>query len=183
LGGNISLKMAGEDGSRPSGNLDSVVTVSAPFDLEVATHKMGLPQNKLFERFFLKQLQSDLALMQKINPDMPKLIFPNDMSIRKFDELHTVPVNGFKDLADYYRSSSAKYYIPEIKIPTLIVSAMDDPVAAPDALLSVSHSANVDVLLTEHGGHCGFLGFGTEYNEVRWSDQAVARWLEDTVAG
>ncbi len=26
-----------------------------------------------------------------------------------------------------------------------------------------------------------FLGFGTTYDEVRWSDQAVARWLEDTM--
>ena len=37
---------------------------------------------------------------------------------------------------------------------------------------------SLNIILTKHGGHVGFLGFGTSYDEVRWSDQAVARWIE-----
>lgn len=182
LGGNVTLKMAGEDGSKPSGNLDSIVAVSAPFDLELAAERFHMPQNRFFERFFLKYLKRDLELLEQFYPDMPRLKLDQDMTIRKFDELHTAPMHGFKNAQDYYRQCSSIHYIPEIKVPTLILSAFDDPIADPTVLKNVSHSDNVDILLTQQGGHCGFLGFGTRYDEVRWSDQAVARWLEDTMA-
>ena len=182
LGANLTLKMAGEDGSRPSGNLDSAVAISAPLDLGLASQRFGLPENKIFQQFFLKSLRRDLQLMEKLNPDMPKLDFPPDMTIRKFDELHTAPMNGFKDAADYYQKCSAIHFVPEIKIPTLILSSLDDPFSDVRALKHISMPGNVDLILTDHGGHVGFLGFGTSYDEVRWSDQAVARWLEDVMA-
>lgn len=182
LGGNVTLKMAGEDGSRPSGNLDSIVAVSAPLDIRLAVERFGLPENRVFEWFFLKHLKSDLALMQKQFPDMPKFEFPKEFSIRKFDEMFTVPTNGFKDVDHYYRDASSINYVPEIKIPTLILSALDDPMTDASVLYKTPTPNNVDVILTEKGGHVGFLGWGTKYDEVRWSDQAVARWLEDTMA-
>jgi predicted alpha/beta-fold hydrolase len=37
---------------------------------------------------------------------------------------------------------------------------------------------NIDVLLTEKGGHVGFLGWGTRYDEVRWADQAISNWID-----
>lgn len=182
LGGNITLKMAGEDGSRPSGNLDSVVAVSPPLDLEAASRSMGLPENRVFARFFLSYLLKDVQLMQKLFPDVEKFEFPKDLSIRQFDEIYTTRTGGFKNALDYYRKCSSIHFVPEIKIPTLILSSMDDPVVDGRVLMNVPHSSNLDVLLTEHGGHVGFLGWGTTYDEIRWSDQAVARWLEDTMA-
>jgi uncharacterized protein len=182
LGGNVTLKMAGEDGSRPSGNLDSIVAVSAPFDLARAADLFHKPENRFFERFFMKLLIKDLELMRQLYPDMPHLDISPTSTIREFDEMHTAPANGFASAADYYRKCSSIHFIPEIKIPTLILSAHDDPIADPSVLHNIEHSKNVDILLTAQGGHCGFLGFGTQYHEVRWSDQAVARWLEDTMA-
>lgn len=182
LGGNITLKMAGEDGSRPSGNLDSIVAISAPLDLKSAAQRFGLPENRFFENFFLNKLKSELQLMHKFHPELPPVEFPENMSILKFDQLHTAPRHGFKSAEDYYDKCSSIRYVPEIKIPTLILSSLDDPIADARFIENVHHGENVDVLLTEKGGHCGFLGFGTSYDEVRWSDQAVTRWLEDTLA-
>jgi predicted alpha/beta-fold hydrolase len=181
LGGNVTLKMAGEDGSRPSGNLDSIVAVSAPLDLRRAAELFHQPENRFFQNIFLKYLKSDLELMGRLYPDTPFLNVKST-TIREFDEQHTAPIHGFESAEDYYRKCSSIHFIPEIKIPTLILSSIDDPIADPSVIRKIEHGSNVDVLLTEQGGHCGFLGFGTEYNEVRWSDQAVARWLEDTMA-
>ncbi len=182
LGASLTLKMAGEDGSRPSGNLDSAVAISAPLDLEIAAARFDAKENRFIRWFFINHLRRDLRHMESLNPEMPKLEFPPDMTIRRFDELHTAPMHGFKDAVDYYRKCSAIHFVPEIKIPTLLLSSVDDPIADPLVLRGVHTSSNVDILLTEHGGHVGFLGFGTSYDEVRWSDQAVARWLEDTMA-
>lgn len=182
LGGNITLKMAGEDGSRPSGNLDSVVAVSAPLDISLSTERFNRPENRIFQQFFVKHLKDDLALMERLYPEVPRVKFPEKLSIREFDEMHTAPMNGFKDANDYYRKCSSMHFVPGIKIPTLILSSLDDPMTDPKVLTHTPHGDNVDVILTQHGGHNGFLGFGTDYSEVRWSDQAIARWLEDTMA-
>ncbi len=182
LGGNITLKMAGEDGSRPSGNLDSVVAVSPPVDLEAAASRMSQPENRMFQSFFLKHLLKDVKVMEQMFPEVEKFEFPQDLNIRKFDEIYTTRTGGFKDALDYYKKCSSIHYIPEIKIPALILSSMDDPVVDGRVLAHAPHSDNLDLILTERGGHVGFLGWGTSYQEVRWSDQAITRWLEDTIA-
>lgn len=182
LGGNVTLKMAGEDGSRPSGLLDSVVAVSPPIDLEASTIRMSSPENHLFEKFFVHHLAKDTRLMLKTFPDVERFEVPKNYSLREFEELFATHRAGFQSSQDYYKKCSSMYHIPEIKIPTLIISSIDDPVVDAKALLKVPHGNNVDIILTDKGGHVGFLGFGTTYDEVRWSDQAVARWLEDTVA-
>ena len=188
LGGNVTLKMAGEDGSRPSGNLDSIVAVSPPVDLEASSMRMAMPDNKLFELVFVKHLMNDTKLMLKLYPEVGPIDLPKIPSMRAFEEIFATHRAGFESAKHYYEVCSSMHYIPEIKIPTLIVSSIDDPVVDASALVTIPHSSNVDVLLTQKGGHCGFLGFGTSYDEVRWSDQAVARWLahllkDDPAAG
>ena len=178
LGGNVTLKMAGEDGSRPTGNLDSIVAVSPPVDLEASSLRMAEPENRLFERFFVKYLINDTKLLLKLYPEVGPIEIPKEPSLRAFEEIFATHRAGFKSAADYYRQCSSIHYIPEIKVPTLIVSSVDDPVVDARALVEVPHSDNLDVLLTTHGGHVGFLGWGTRYDEIRWSDQAVAQWLE-----
>lgn len=182
LGGNITLKMAGEDGSRPSGNLDSVVAVSPPVDLEASSARLSLPENRLFERSFVQAMMSDIRLMQEMWPDLERVSLPEKPSVRGFEEMFAVSRAGFASASDYYAKCSSLPYIPEIKLPTLILSSADDPVVDGAALARVPHTNNVDVILTERGGHVGFLGWGTTWDEVRWSDQVVARWLEDTMA-
>jgi predicted alpha/beta-fold hydrolase len=182
LGGNLTLKMAGEDGSRPSGNLDSIVAVSPPVDLEAAARRMDEKANQLFARFFLSYLRHDVKLMEEMFPDLPRTDLPQNLDIATFDRLFSAPWAGYRSTAEYYLKCSSVHYVPEIKIPTLILASMDDPVVDGRIIANLPQRENMDVLLTEHGGHCGFLGFGTTWDEVRWSDQVVARWMEDTLA-
>lgn len=182
LGGNVTLKMAGEDGSRPSGNLDSVVAVSPPVDLRAASLRMSQPDNRLFEKVFVNALIKENGHMDAAFPDLRPLNLPARPRLRDFEHSFVTDRAGFKSVDDYHDQCSSLHYIPEIKIPTLILCSADDPVVDGRALARIPHSPDLDVILTERGGHCGFLGWGTTYDEVRWSDQVVARWLEDTMA-
>lgn len=182
LGGNITLKMAGEDGSRPSGNLDSLVAVSPPVDLEASSLRMGLPENRLFENVFVRCIEHDTKEILKRLPPSERFELPKERTIRAYEELFATHRAGFASAKEYYEKCSSKKFIPEIKLPTLIISSADDPVVDGHALAKIDHGSNVDLILTERGGHIGFLGWGTTYDEVRWSDQVVARWLEDTMA-
>jgi predicted alpha/beta-fold hydrolase len=178
LGGNVTLKMAGEDGSRPSGNLDSVVAVSPPVDLEASGMKLRQPENRLFERVFVNNIMNDSKLMLKLYPEIGPIEFPKEPSLRAFEDLFATTRAGFANAKEYYDKCSSIHFIPEIKIPSLIVSAADDPVVDSRKLVDLEVNNNIDVLLTEKGGHVGFLGWGTRYDEVRWADQAISNWID-----
>ena len=178
LGANITLKMAGEDGSRPTGNLDSVVAVSPPLDLKDSALRLDSEDNALFRNFFMKYLVRDVQKLHKKNPDLGPVLVTKDMSVSLFDEIFTAPVAGYSSAEQYYRESSSSLYVPEIKLPTLIIGAQDDPIANPNPLFNTPSNDNVDLILTKHGGHIGFLGFGSQWEEVRWADEAVAKWIE-----
>ena len=62
--------------------------------------------------------------------------FPGDYSleplrrvwtVRGFDEAYTAPHHGFRDAADYYHRASALRVVDRIRVPTLILTAEDDP--------------------------------------------------------
>lgn len=182
LGGNVTLKMAGEDGARPTGNLDSVVAVSPPVDLEASSLRMGAPENRVFENVFVRSLMNDTKQLLERLPPSERFDLPKEKTIRAFEELFATHRAGFKSAKEYYEKCSSINYIPGIQVPALILSSADDPVVDGRALAKVEHRENIDIILTEHGGHNGFLGWGTTYDEIRWSDQVVARWLEDTMA-
>ena len=182
LGGNVTLKMAGEDGSRPSGNLDSIVAVSPPVDLHRAVLRMSEPANRFFERVFTQALVRDVARLREAFPEVAPLDLPPNPTLRAFEEAFVTRHAGFTSVEDYYRRCSSQHFIPDIKIPTLILCSADDPVVDGRAIAQIPHAPTLDVILTRSGGHVGFLGWGTTYDEVRWSDQVVARWLEDTMA-
>jgi predicted alpha/beta-fold hydrolase len=181
LGGNVTLKMAGEDGSRPTGPLDSVVAVSPPVDLKAAVRKLGKPENQLFSKAFLKSLRRDVERLHKRFPELGPSKLPEKLSIQLFDEIYTAPRCGFANADEYYQKSSALKYLPEIKIPTFVLCSIDDPVVDVEQLAAAPSNKYLDLLLTEHGGHVGFLGWGTKWDEIRWCDQAVAQWIDNTL--
>ncbi|MFC6981787.1 hypothetical protein ACFQH7_25310, partial [Microbulbifer taiwanensis] len=41
--------------------------------------------------------------------------------------------HGFADARDYYRRASSRYYLPDIRTPSLIIHSSDDPSCSPAA--------------------------------------------------
>ena len=99
------------------------------------------------------------------------------MTLRLFDEILTAPRGGFRDAADYYAQSSSAQFVPTIGVPTLILAARDDPFVDPGPIEDLRAPADVEIRLTDHGGHVGYLGRDNLY----WGEQAVTDWLTSTV--
>lgn len=178
LGANIVLKMAGEDGSSPTGNLDSAVAVSPPLDLEASVKLLIHKKNKLFNDFFVKCLLRDIKVLHDTFPDLPKPTFPKPLNVYQFDDIYTAPRSGFKDAKDYYTQSSSKNFIADITVPTLILYAKDDPVIARRTFLHLPHKPHFDILITSKGGHVGWMGHTGEFGHYRWMDKAVVNWMK-----
>lgn len=176
LGGNMSLKMAGEDGMRPTGNCDSLVAISPPVDLEKSVRHVQKPVGRLFDYYFVNRLIKQVHRFYKLFPDTPPPpSFPFNITLMGFYQLYTAPRNGFQSVVDYYQYASAKYYLNSIRIPTLIISSLDDPVVAAESFQNLTPHPFIELRLTRHGGHVGFLD---QKGCFQWLHAVIKNWLQ-----
>jgi predicted alpha/beta-fold hydrolase len=176
LGANITLKMAGEAQDSPPGNLKSVIAISPPIDLAESARHLTHERNRFFDQFFVRELRSHVRKTHDHFPDLPSLSLPDELNLIGFDQFYTAPRSGFRDAFDYYHKASSAPLIPKIEIPTLILSSLDDPVVDTRSLQKLPNRAPIDLVLTEKGGHVGFLGWSGK--GVRWMDTLILRWIE-----
>lgn len=182
LGGNVTLKMAGEDGAHPSGNLDSVMAVSPPVDVKESSRLLCSPENAFFDRYFTRRVLNDVQRLHRHFPDLPKVEFPKKMNLIMFDDIYTARMCGFKNGEDYYEKASSFPLLSKIQIPTLILGAEDDPVISGACFSKVPRTGWIEKIISAHGGHVGFLGFGGSLS-WRWADEVLIRWAELNLSG
>jgi predicted alpha/beta-fold hydrolase len=103
---------------------------------------------------------------------------PKRPTLRLIDEYFTAPQSGFKNAADYYEKCSSIKVLDQIRIPTLILCAMDDPVVDTSIYHYLEATQGIDFILTKHGGHVGFLGQITAGRPLRWMDEVVEKWID-----
>jgi predicted alpha/beta-fold hydrolase len=175
LGGNLVLKAAGEAAERPVAGLARVAALAPPIDMERCASLLALSRNRLYEQFFLRELMGQARQRHRYFPDRP-LRFPRKMTIRLYDELYTAPRGGFEDALDYYRRSSSFPLVGRIQIPTLILTARDDPFIAVEPFEELQPPPHVTIRIAEHGGHLGFLG-SDGAGGIRWAERRVAEWV------
>ena len=92
-----------------------------------------------------------------------------------FDEMYTAPRWGYAGALDYYRRASSMVWLSRIRLPTLILTARDDPFVAIEPFVHASANAAVELNVVAHGGHMGFLG-GDGQGGIRWAETRVVGW-------
>lgn len=166
LGGNALAKYLGEIGSKAV--CQAAAVISAPLDLIIATQAFTLPfARTIYTPYFLK------SLIPKARKIMPDEDWQHCYSLKDFDDRFTAPLHGFKDAMDYYRQSSAKPFLANIAVPTIVINAQNDPFMPANALpRSDEVSEQVFLMYPEQGGHVGFM-------EQQRQDKLS--WLPETV--
>lgn len=177
LGANITLKMAGENGSYQCGNLDSIVAISPPLDLHSTVKLITKRHNTLFNHYFMKGLRRDVKHLHRAFPELPFPKLSNVFNVYEFDDVYTAPRSGFKNALDYYTQCSSKLFVNKITLPTFIMYAKDDPVITRRAFLALDKKPNIDMLITPAGGHVGWIGKTEPRYGFRWMDQAIVKWI------
>jgi uncharacterized protein len=176
LGGNVSLKMAGEANRHPVPGLARIATLGPPIDLMRCSELLAQRRNRFYERRFLTDLVAEVRLRERHFPDLEPAQFPRRLTVRQFDEVYTAPRNGFRDAVDYYRRASAAPLIERISVPTLILTARDDPFVAVEPFEQLRLPPHILVHVVPRGGHIGFLGRDGA-GGFRWAERRVAEWL------
>ena len=172
-GGNIILKYLGEAPKNVPKEVKRAVAFSVPCDLKSSAIQIAKLVNRIYLRRFLNSLR--LKLEQKMpiaegQLDLTDFHLVTDFQI--FDERFTAPLHGFASAEDYYEKSSCKQYLERIKIPALLVNALNDPFLTEECfpVKEAEQNPNFYLEMPENGGHVGFaLDFaeGIYYSEVR----------------
>ncbi|MFT4800741.1 MAG: putative alpha/beta-fold hydrolase [Flavobacteriaceae bacterium] len=170
LGANLLLKYLGERETVPK-EIKKGVAISAPTSLRGSLESLNKPENLPYRTVFLISLRKKYQLKMKQHPDK---MFASELnkikSLKDFDDSYTSKAHGFKDAYDYYKINSSNQFLPNIKVPVLILNAKNDSFLNPDCFPFeiAKNSENVFLETPMHGGHVGFhLSKGTYYSEKR----------------
>src|SRR5262249_34718436 len=108
-------------------------------------------------------------------------------SIFEFDDAVTAPVHGFADAHDYYARSSSLAWLPSIRRPTFLLSAVDDPFLPSSVLDDVQGAARDNPSLhldfTPHGGHVGFVAGRWPWSASYYAEWRVCEFLAQSLLG
>lgn len=176
LGANVLLKWLGEQGS--TAQVNRAMAVSVPFLLNEAADRLDQGFSRLYQRYLLGSLKK--KYIAKVEQGLSTLqIDINPIhNFRQFDELITAPLHGFRGADDYYKRCSCRQFIPDIRKPTLILHDRHDPFMWPSTLPATEElPADVQLEITEGGGHVGFIHGTTPATAGYWTEKRLLEWL------
>lgn len=183
LGGNVILKYLGERLHNYPETLTAAVAISTPCHLASCAEKLARKENRFYMKRFLKMLHHKISAKKH---RFPTLLNDDNFhaitNFKQFDNRYTAPLHGFTSAEDYYTKASSLLFIQSIFLPTLILSAADDPFLTPQCYptaVAEGHG-NVTLEITRYGGHCGFITCSRSGNY--WHEERAISFLRDTLA-
>ncbi|MBA1233246.1 hydrolase [Pseudomonas stutzeri] len=185
LGGNVLLKYLGEAGGTTP--LHKAVAVSVPFRLDQCADRIGIGFSRVYQAHFMREMVAyvkdkqqlftrqgateHLSALQRLGPLTGLRTFWD------FDGRFTAPLHGYSDASDYYRRASSRYFLPDIRIPTLLIQAEDDPFVFRHSVPETAElSATTTLELHRSGGHVGFVE-GSPTRPRYYLERRIPQWL------
>ncbi len=178
LGGNVALKYLGERSSWVHPQVRKAVAVSVPCQLTSSINCIDSWYNYIYRRTFLDSIKAKLRIKSKMFPDQ---FIPESMykatTFFEFDDLYTSIIHDFDGAADFYEKSSSLQFIPNIRIPTLLINAADDSFLSSDCypVELAKQMPNFFLEIPENGGHVGFIEFSDD--GFFWIEKRIVEFL------
>lgn len=179
LGANLTLLYLSENRETLKEKQLAAVVFSAPCDLASSTRKMREGLGKIYEKHFIGSLKNKVLAKSKLFPEQIDLRdFEKVKTFEDFDNRYIATIHGFKDAKDYWQKCSSLYRLEKINRPTLIVSALDDPILGKECYpFEIAKNHNSIFLETpERGGHNGFIDRMGKSSGI-WSEQRAIQFI------
>jgi hypothetical protein len=184
-GGSMALKLAGEWGERAPSCVRAIASISAPLDYVKVAREMERLRTLPYRRYVLGNLVRMAIAFANRRPELA----PYDparlaraRTFREFDEQVIVPMHRMRSVDDYYREASSGPLLANIRVPSLLVHADDDPMVPGRTLLPWLDTASrvVRFARSPRGGHVGFIGGLDEDAWVRsWANERVLAFFRE----
>jgi uncharacterized protein len=177
LGGNIVGNWLGRHADSMPRQVVAAFCCSMPFLLGPCSRQIERGAQQLYLRHFMRTLRRKALRKATVHPGaFDAAAAVRARSLREFDEAFTCPLHGFRDADDYYERASCGPHLGRIRVPTLVLNALDDPLVPPDSTPAefARGAPAVRLVQTRHGGHVGFVCMG----RPDWLEEQIFRWFE-----
>ncbi|HEX8434046.1 YheT family hydrolase [Archangium sp.] len=178
LGANVLLRLMEETGDHSP--VDAAAAMSAPYDLGACADTLDGPGpfQRLYRARFLRTLKHKAREKLRRFPGVfDGQAMERASTIRGFDDAVTAPLHGFRDATHYYAEASSGPRLHAIRRPTLLLSAKDDPmIPASTHPRDVAANPHLTLVVTEHGGHVGFVA-GKAFSPSFWGEAQMLAFL------
>ncbi|KAJ1559439.1 hypothetical protein HK405_010632, partial [Cladochytrium tenue] len=184
LGANFLTKFVGEE--REKCVLSAFAAVANPFDLQACSlflHTTWIGRT-IYSFHMARSLQKLYMTHREILDQHPTASLDASQilsaaTLPELDTWLTCRLGGFRTHGEYYRSDSSAPVVPDIRIPGLFLSALDDPVVTRHAIARPEVEANPHLVLatTDRGGHLGWFE-GSLRSPRRWCSRPVVEFFQ-----
>ena len=184
MGGNIGLNLVAREPEAATKLLDAAVAFSSPLALGDSIQALENPLGKVYSRRFWKALGDKLHAKAEQHhiPGLDTLANIGDWDA--FDRAFSLPLHDYPPEAvpeDFYRDVSPVAHLHKVKVPTLIVQALNDPMLGGRCFDSAFAKTNERVYL-EHprsGGHVGFALAGVDHT---WAEARTYEFISEQLS-
>ncbi|KAG5421657.1 hypothetical protein I9W82_000749 [Candida metapsilosis] len=187
LGGAIIANYLGQEGDAIPKQIKGSALFGTPWDFPdsanhlrdgIIGHQVYSPQMcqnllKLLKRQSELMSQShDVVKKYKEDPTKFQLKFLSD-----FDNYFTSRLFGLNSASEYYRLASPVQRLMKVRVPTLIISSLDDPITGSRSLPFSETGLNpyVTMVTTTIGGHLGWF----TWNGGRWYTSPICQFIQE----
>jgi uncharacterized protein len=183
MGGNLVLRMAGEM-SAAFPPLQGAMAVCPNIDPAACVTALEERRNWIYHRHFLRSMQARLRRKAALFHDRFDVTGLSSIrTLRAFDDAYTAPDGGFLNAADYYERVGARHVLERIAVPTLMLTAQDDPFIPYRIFGTPAFGRNPSIhfIAPQHGGHCGFLQRPRSGEDVFWAENRLIEFMQARV--
>ncbi len=181
VGGNITLKYLGEQGNDLDPRLVCAITFSVPTDLAAGAVHLAKWESAVYMNRFMQSLKRKVREKATRYPTLDPKPLSGMRTFDLFDEMYTAPLHGFPNAREYWRLNSSRYYISGIKLPTLLITAANDPFLTPECypMEEAKKMPHFSLEIPQHGGHCGFAQFNN--TGFYWSEDRCVEFVQQYI--
>lgn len=179
LGANQVLLHATESGDGCAA--DAIVAVNPPVDLAAADRAIRRPANAPYHVNYTRSLCRLLNEVRAVREvPGPPARWWRVRTVRRFDEVFTVPDAGHPDVDTYYAAASSGPLLGRIARPTLVLSAADDPIVRVESFEAYRPPIGHPVRF-EHPRAGGHGGYWAAEEPRYWAGERALGFLEEAL--
>lgn len=158
---------------------DAAIAVNAPINLALSARLLTQGLNRIYDFDFMREMRRGLKERSELDRTLKNIRMPLHMTLTEFDDLYTAPYGGFKNRYDYYESCSAAPHLKDVSVPTVAITAENDPFVGAADYRAPHGSPHLHVHIENDGGHMGYFSDkATPLGSRRWLDYAVATYMD-----
>ena len=157
LGGNFSMRVAlrAQEAGLQIRHIVAVCPVINPANAMISMEQ-GI---RFYERYFERKWSRSLRIKQSAFPDLyGEETWYDIKGLRERTHYLATRHAGFESADEYFEGYSiADDRLAPLAVPSTLLTSADDPVVPVHDFADLPDNPNLEVIITQYGGHCGFL--------------------------